>query len=183
MAEEVKVETAKPAEVKVGTQTTVSVEEYEALKNKLAELENGFKEKVNQASKAEREKFEKQLAKAKLSAEEQVKLEQEEKWNAIQGELNTLKIEKKQFVVKQHLTESGLPPFFANDARLVNADVADIPSVIKSIKKEFEEYVKESGKPAVSATAPKTQTTTNQGNQLIDNIVKNNPQLAKFLKK
>lgn len=186
MAEEVKVapsvETPKEA-VKVGTPTTVSVEEYETLKNKFAELEGTFKEKVNQASKAEREKFEKQLAKAKLSAEEQVKVEQEEKWNAIQGELNTLKIEKKQFLIKQHLTESGLPPFFTNDTRLVNAEATDIPSVVKSIKKEYEEYMKEMGKPAVSATAPKTQTTTPQGTQLIDNIVKNNPQLAKFLKK
>lgn len=184
MAEEVKVvDGAKAPEAKVETPKTVSVEEFEALKTKLVEYETSFKEKVNQASKAEREKFEKQLAKAKLSAEEQVKVEQEEKWNAIQAELTTLKTEKKQFTIKNHLTETGLPPFFANDSRLVNAEIADIPSVVKAIKKEYEEYAKEIGKPAVSATAPKTQATTSQGNQLIDNIVKNNPQLAKFLKK
>jgi len=178
MAEEVKVEKPVEAPKAVETPKTVSAEEFEALKTKLAEYESSFKEKVNQASKAEREKFEKQLAKAKLSAEEQVKLEQEEKWNAINAELTTLKTEKKQFTIKNHLTESGLPPFFANDSRLVNASLDDIPSIVKAIRKEYEEYVKETSKPAVVGTAPKTPTNESSASQLTSELIKKYPYLA-----
>lgn len=178
MADEVKEVKQAETPKAVETPKTVSVEEYEALKTKLSEYEGSFKEMVNKASKAEREKFEKQLAKEKLSAEERIKLEQEEKWNAVQSELNTLKTEKKQFVVKQHLTESGLPPFFTNDSRLVNASVDDVPNVIKAIRKEYDEYVKETSKPAVVGTAPKTPTNESSNSAFTGDLIKKYPYLA-----
>jgi hypothetical protein len=187
MAEEVKVvqsvETPKEV-VKVETPKTVSVEEYETLKNKLVELESSFKEKVNQASKSEREKMEKQLAKLKLSTEEQIKVEQEEKLNAILAENNALKTEKKQTIIRSNLVENGLPPILANDVRLVNAEIDDVSKVIKDLKKEYAEYIKETNKPAVVGTAPKTQqtTTTNGVSNTIDRVVANNPILAQYLK-
>jgi hypothetical protein len=186
MAEEVKVvqsvETPKEA-VKVETPTTVSVQEYEALKTKFAELETGFKEKVNQASRAEREKFDKQLAKAKLSAEEQVKIEQEEKLNVIIAENNALKTEKKQAIVRSNLVESGLPPLLANDIRLINAEVDDIPKIIKELKREYGEYLKESQKPAVVGTAPKTPTQENPLARETEALVKKYPHLQGLLNK
>ncbi len=186
MAEEVKVaqsvETPKEV-VKVETPKTVSVEEYEALKTKLVELEGSFKEKVNQASKSEREKMEKQLAKLKLSTEEQVKLEQEEKLNAILAENNTLKTEKKQAIIRSNLVESGLPPLFANDVRLVNAEIDDVSKVIKELKKEYSEYIKEANKPAVVGTAPKTSTQDNPMSQEIQMLVKKYPHLKNTLMK
>jgi Skp family chaperone for outer membrane proteins len=188
MAEEVKVvqsvEAPKEEVVKVETPKTVSVEEYETLKTKLVELESSFKEKVNQASKCEREKMEKQLAKLKLSTEEQIKVEQEEKLNAILAENSALKSEKKQTIIRSNLVENGLPPILANDVRLVNAEIDDVSKVIKDLKKEYAEYIKETNKPAVVGTAPKTQqtTTTNGVSNTIDRVVANNPILAQYLK-
>lgn len=185
MAEEVKVAQSveTPKEVKVETPKTVSVEEYETLKTKLVELESSFKEKVNKASQAEREKMEKQLAKLKLSTEEQIKLEQEEKLNAILAENNLLKTEKKQQLIRSNLVESGLPPLFANDVRLVNAEVDDIPKIIKELKKEYGEYVKESQKPAVVGTAPKTSTQENPLSQEYQALIKKYPHLKNILNK
>jgi hypothetical protein len=66
MAEEVKVEVATP----VVDTPSVEVSELETLRTRLAELESSFQAKVNQASRAEREKFEKQLLKEKMTTEE-----------------------------------------------------------------------------------------------------------------
>jgi hypothetical protein len=71
---------------------------------------------------------------------------------------------------------------FANDVRLVNADIADIPKVIKELKKEYAEFASSLGQNAVGGTAPKTPPTQTQGTSMIDNLAKQNPQLARFLK-
>jgi hypothetical protein len=128
--------------------------------------------------------MEKQLAKLKLSTEEQIKVEQEEKLNAILAENNALKTEKKQTIIRSNLVENGLPPILANDVRLVNAEIDDVSKVIKDLKKEYAEYIKETNKPAVVGTAPKTQqtTTTNGVSNTIDRVVANNPILAQYLK-
>jgi hypothetical protein len=90
MAEDVKVEATPVVEQPVSEPS-----EVEVLRSKLAELETSFQAKVNQASRAEREKYEKQLAKAQMSAEERLKAESEEKLNALLSEVTTLKTEKK----------------------------------------------------------------------------------------
>lgn len=184
MAEEVvqpQVATQEATKPSVEVQPTVSIDEFNAIKAKLEEFETNFQAKVNQASKAEREKVEKQLAKQKMTLEEQIKAEAQEQIEALSGELNTLKIEKKQFTIKQQLAEAQLPAFFQNDVRLVNADIADIPSVIKALKKEYVEYAEQLGKPAVGGTAPRTSPTTSQNTSIVDSIAKTNPALAKFL--
>ena len=181
MAEEVvaqPVATQEATKPSVEVQPTVSIEEFNAIKAKLEEFETNFQAKVNQASKAEREKVEKQLAKQKMTLEEQIKAEAQEQIEALTGELTTLKTEKKQFTIKQQLAEAQLPKLFANDVRLVNAEIDDIPKVIKELKKEYAEQL---GKPAVGGTAPKISPTISQNTSVVDSIAKANPALAKFL--
>jgi hypothetical protein len=183
MAEEVKeVVKESTTESVAETPKVVSVDEYTALKTELEKLKGSFQEQVNKASKAEREKFEKQLAKATMSAEERLKTEQEEKFNSVMSELNTLKTEKKQLTVSKLLQESELPTILSNDVRLINAEVDDLPKVIKELKREYGDYIKESQKP-IGGTAPKTPPTTASGNvSAIDRVVQNNPVLAQYLK-
>jgi chromosome segregation ATPase len=183
MAEEVKpVVQEVGAEPKVEAPKAVSVEEYTALKTELDKLKGSYQEQVNKASKAEREKYEKQLAKATMTAEEKLKAEQEEKFNAVISELTTLKTEKKQLTTSKLLQEAELPTILANDVRLVNAEVDDLPRVIKELKKEYGDYLKETQKVVGSAT-PKSQPTTAGGNvSAIDRVVANNPILAQYLR-
>ena len=136
MAEEVKVVKAvvnnvtTPEKVveapKVDVPKTVSEEEYSTLKRELEELKTSFQTRVNQASKVEREKQEKALAKEKMSLEERIKAEAQEQLEVLGSELKTLKTEKKQFTITQQLADAQLPKLFANDVRLVNADIDDI---------------------------------------------------------
>jgi hypothetical protein len=186
MAEEVKevkaVAETQKVEAKVEVAKTISVEEYSTLQKELEELKTSFQTRVNQASKAEREKQEKALAKEKMSLEERIKAEAQEQLEALGSELKTLKTEKKQFTITQQLAEAQLPKLFANDVRLVNADIADIPKVIKELKKEYAEFASTLGQNAVGGTAPKVPPTQTQTSSIIDNLAKQNPQLARFLK-
>lgn len=184
MAEEVKavVESAEPTEKVVEAPKVVSADEYTALKTELEKLKGSFQEQVNKASKAEREKFEKQLAKATMTAEEKLKAEQEEKFNQVLSELTTLKTEKKQLTTSKLLQEAELPTILANDVRLVNAEIDDLPKVIKELKKEYGDYLLKTQK-VVGGATPKTQPTTATGNgSAIDRVVANNPMLAQYLK-
>ena len=192
MAEEVKVVKAvvnnvtTPEKVvqapKVDVPKTFSEEEYSTLKREFEELKTSFQTKVNQASKAEREKQEKALAKEKMTIEERIKAEAQEQLEVLGSELKTLKTEKKQFTITQQLADAQLPKLFANDVRLVNADIDDIPKVIKELKKEYAEFAQTLGQNAVGGTAPKVQPSQSQGTNYIDVLAKANPQLAKFLK-
>jgi hypothetical protein len=186
MAEEVKevkaVAETQKVEAKVEVAKTISVEEYSTLQKELEELKTSFQTRVNQASKAEREKQEKALAKEKMSLEERIKAEAQEQLEALGSELKTLKTEKKQFTITQQLAEAQLPKLFANDVRLVNADIADIPKVIKELKKEYAEFASTLGQNAVGGTAPKVPPTETFSSSMIDNLAKTNPQLARFLK-
>lgn len=189
MAEEVKAvvnnvtTTEKVVETpKVDVPKTISVEEYSTLQKELEELKTSFQTRVNQASKAEREKQEKALAKEKMSLEERIKAEAQERIEVLDVELKTLKTEKKQFTITQQLAEAQLPKLFANDVRLVNADIADIPKVIKELKKEYAEFATTIGQNAVGGTAPKIPSSETFSSSMIDNLAKANPQLARFLK-
>ena len=97
-------------------------------------------------------------------------------------ELKSLKTEKKQFKITQQLAEAQLPRLFANDVRLVNADIDDIPKVIKELKKEYAEFASSLGQNAVGGTAPKIPPSGTLSSSMIDNLAKQNPQLARFLK-
>jgi len=117
-----------------------------------------------------------------VSLEERIKAEAQEQLEVLGSELKTLKTEKKQFTITQQLADAQLPKLFANDVRLVNADIDDIPKVIKELKKEYAEFAQTLGQNAVGGTAPKVQPSQSQGTNYIDALAKANPQLAKFLK-
>jgi hypothetical protein len=187
MAEDVKVAQAVGEAIveqpQVDKPKSISVEEFETLRTELENYKVSFQEQVNKASKAEREKFEKQLAKATMTAEEKLKAEQEEKFNAVISELTTLKTEKKQLTTSKLLQEAELPTILVNDVRIVNAEIDDIPAVIKEIKKEYGDYLKETQKVVGSATPKSQPTTANVGtSSAIDRVVANNPILAQYLR-
>jgi hypothetical protein len=69
----------------------------------------------------------------------------------------------------------------ANDIRLVNADLDDLPKVIKELKKEYGDYLVKSQK-VVGGATPKTQPTTANGSSTIDKVILNNPVLSQYLK-
>jgi hypothetical protein len=117
-----------------------------------------------------------------MSLEERIKAEAQERIEVLDVELKSLKTEKKQFKITQQLAEAQLPKLFANDVRLVNADIDDIPKVIKELKKEYAEFATTLGQNAVGGTAPKIPPSQSQGSSYIDKLAQQNPQLARFLK-
>ena len=103
---------------------------------KLAAKHNG--EMANQ-----RKKFDEDLKKAReqanLSAEERVREQIKEQEEAKEKELNELRSYKKATELSQKLAKEGLPDFFKNDSRLLNAEDGNVDKVIKTIKSEFEQ--------------------------------------------
>ncbi len=89
-----------------------------------------------------RKKYDDDLKKAKEQAgktaeelaQERIKEQQEAKDN----ELNELRQFKKNTILTEKLKKEGLPDFFKNDTRLLNAEDGNVDKVIKDIKKEFE---------------------------------------------
>ena len=99
---------------------------------------------AQQRIKAEDEKrkaVEKAIAEANLTAEEKAKKEIEEQRKAEQQELEQLRFEKKVNDRSKKLQEQGLPDFFKNDTRLLNAEDDKVDEVIKSIKEDYEKVL------------------------------------------
>ena len=91
-----------------------------------------------------RKKYESDLAKAKEQANmtaEQIAAEKvKEQQEQDAQELTELRQFKKNSVLTEKLKKEGLPEFFKNDTRLLNAEDGNLDKVIKDIKKEFEAY-------------------------------------------
>ena len=108
-----------------------------------------------------RKKYDDDLKKAKEQAgktaeelaQEKIKEQQEEKDN----ELNELRQFKKNAILTEKLKKEGLPDFFKNDTRLLNAEDGNVDKVIKDIKKEFEAF---QPKGATHSTVVPTQNQT-----------------------
>ena len=113
-----------------------------------------YQKQVNEASKAERLKYEKELEKAKLSESERIAAEQKEKWDMMVAENTALKSEKSTNFKKTALNEAKLPNFYLNDIRITNAKDEEVKDVIKAIAKEHNDYLASIGKPIASATSP-----------------------------
>ncbi len=105
-----------------------------------------------------RKKYDDDLKKAKEQAgktaeelaQERIKEQQEAKDN----ELNELRQFKKNTILTEKLKKEGLPDFFKNDTRLLNAEDGNVDKVIKDIKKEYEQY---QPKGATHSTVVQTQ--------------------------
>lgn len=120
------------------------------------ELNDLIEQKVNEATEklvakhngdmaTMRQKHDAELKKAKeqasLSAEELAEQRVKEQNEARDKELEELRAYKKSGELSQRLKKEGLPDFFKNDARLINAEEGDVDKVIKDIKKEYETYL------------------------------------------
>ena len=105
-----------------------------------------------------RKKYESDLAKAKEQANmtaEQIaaeKVKEQQEHDA--QELTELRQFKKNTVLSEKLKKEGLPDFFKNDTRLLNAEDGNLDKVIKDIKKEYEQY---QPKGATHSTVVQTQ--------------------------
>lgn len=108
-------------------------------------LEGAKKEyegKLNSGMASLRKENDTKLAKAKSDYEASVDVEAEkkatEKINAFMEEYNSLKAFKKSSDLSQRLAKEGLPDYFKNDSRLLNASDENFDKVIKSVKSEYE---------------------------------------------
>lgn len=108
-----------------------------------------------------RKKYDDDLKKAKeqagKTAEEiaQEKIKEQQEHDA--QELAELRQFKKNTVLGEKLKKEGLPDFFKNDTRLLNAEDGNLDKVIKDIKKEFEAF---QPKGATHSTVVTTQNQT-----------------------
>lgn len=129
-----------------------------ALKDK--EWQDKYTKQVNEASKAERIKYEKQLETAKLSETERLVAEAKEEKQRLIDENNSLKQEKAMTTKKSLLSDSKLPSHYINDARLIGAkDEDETKSVIKIINKEHNDFLASINKVS-QTTSPQVGSTT-----------------------
>ena len=108
-----------------------------------------------------RKKYDDDLKKAKEQANmtaEQIaaeKVKEQQEHDA--QELAELRQFKKNTILTEKLKKEGLPDFFKNDTRLLNAEDGNVDKVIKDIKKEYEQY---QPKGATHSTVVPTQNQT-----------------------
>ena len=112
-----------------------------AVAEKTEALEKKHNEEMAQSrmkAKTEKEKAVKDAVdNANLSAEERAAKKIEEERRAEQEELAQLRLEKKVNDRANKLKEKGLPDFFKNDSRLLNAEDDKVDEVIATIDKEY----------------------------------------------
>lgn len=90
----------------------------------------------------QRKKHEEEIAKIKSeagkTAEEIAQQRLKEQQEADAQELNDLRAFRKSTILGDKLAKEGLPTYFKNDTRLLNANESDLDKVIKDVKKEYE---------------------------------------------
>ena len=101
----------------------------------LTSKHNGEMASLRTKHSAEIEKVKKE---AGLSAEELARQRAEEMAQAQAQELADLRTFKKTTVLKDKLAKAGLPHYFVNDNRLINAEDGELDKVIKTVKSEYE---------------------------------------------
>lgn len=85
-----------------------------------------------------RKSYDDKLKKASMSADEIAQQKAEEMAQAQESELKELRTFKRTAIIKDKLTNAGLPSFLANDSRLLNAEEGEIDKAIKTVKNEYE---------------------------------------------
>ena len=131
------------------------------LEAKEQEVTENLTAKHNGEMASIRKKHEAELTKAKeqanMSAQELAEQKVREQQEHDAQELAELRQFKKNSVLTEKLKREGLPEFFKNDTRLLNAEDGDVDKVIKDIKKEFDAY---QPKGATHSTVVPTQNQT-----------------------
>ena len=118
----------------------------EAVKKAVTETTDTLTKKHNEemanqritAKKDKEDAIKKAKEEAQLSDEEIAAKKIEEERKAEKEELEQLRLEKKINDRAKKLQENGLPDFFKNDSRLLNAEEEKVDEVIATIKKEWE---------------------------------------------
>ena len=109
---------------------------------KAQEVTDSLTAQHNGAMANMRKKYESDIAKVKeqanMSAEQIAEQKYREQQEHDAKELAELRQFKKASELGEKLKKEGLPEFFKNDTRLLNADDGNIDRVIKDIKKDFE---------------------------------------------
>ena len=112
------------------------------IEQKVQEATANLEAKHNGQMATMRKKYDDDIKKAKeqanMTAEEIAQQKIKEQQEQDQQELNELRQFKKSSLLGSRLEKEGLPNYFKNDTRLLNAEDGEVDKVIKEIKKEFE---------------------------------------------
>ena len=85
-----------------------------------------------------RKKYDSEIEKAKSQANMTAEELAQEKAKETENELNELRSYKRGREISDRLAKEGLPDYFKNDNRLINAE--DMDKAIKEIKKDYSGY-------------------------------------------
>lgn len=119
-------------------------EELDALVNQKIEevtknLSSKFNDDMAKLRTSHKDEIEKLKKQNQMSAEEKAKELAREKEEATLKELEELKNFKKTTTLKERLAKEGMPSYFANDNRLLNAEEGNFEKALKDVKKEYED--------------------------------------------
>jgi len=125
---------------------------------KVTEAVDKLNAKHNGEMATMRQKHDAELKKAKeqanLSAEEIAQQKIKEQQDADQKELTELRAFKKSSLLGDKLAKAGLPSYFKNDTRLLNAEDGDIDKVIKDVKREYDDSLPKGATHSTVVTTP-----------------------------
>ena len=137
-----------------------------------AEWEAKFQAKVNEIAKSTRERYAKEAEREKMTAEEKVKADYEDKITTLTEELGKKTKEIKDRKINEAILSNELPSYYKNDIRLINADDENFDKVIKDIKAEHNDYLKTLLQQNVKSTSPNIQKDSNNtSNETRDRVL------------
>lgn len=144
----------------------------EAVAKTNAEWEAKFQAKVNEIAKSTRERYAKEAEREKMTAEEKVKADYEDKITTLTEELGKKTKEIKDRKINEAILSNELPSYYKNDIRLINADDENFDKVIKDIKTEHNDYLKTLLQQNVKSTSPNIQKDSNNtSNETRDRVL------------
>lgn len=144
----------------------------EAVAKNNAEWEAKFQAKVNEIAKSTRERYAKEAEREKMTAEEKVKADYEDKITTLTEELGKKTKEIKDRKINEAILSNELPSYYKNDIRLINADDENFDKVIKDIKAEHNDYLKSLLQQNVKSTSPNIQKDSNNtSNETRDRVL------------
>ena len=144
----------------------------EAVAKTNAEWEAKFQAKVNEIAKSTRERYAKEAEREKMTAEEKVKADYEDKITTLTEELGKKTKEIKDRKINEAILSNELPSYYKNDIRLLNADDENFDKVIKDIKAEHNDYLKTLLQQNVKSTSPYIQKDSNNtSNETRDRVL------------
>ena len=144
----------------------------EAVAKTNAEWEAKFQAKVNEIAKSTRERYAKEAEREKMTAEEKVKADYEDKITTLTEEWGKKTKEIKDRKINEAILSNELPSYYKNDIRLLNADDENFDKVIKDIKAEHNDYLKTLLQQNVKSTSPYIQKDSNNtSNETRDRVL------------